>query len=409
MIETSERRRQVVQAGIVALLLTAVIDLLTNSIDTDRFSWDFRYYADMAEHGLAWPLASPFAYRYLIPLLVRGLFLATGLRIEAGFTLIAHVGVFAQLLGVFLFTRWYTKSIRGAWVAMLVTAFSLFNVKFLLFDPFRPDALAYALILLEAYFALSGRFFPLLAVTIIGSQIREFTVVPLVAYLYASLRGSGTATDSAERRRVSIELIFSIGAVGAALALPRVLIPVVEDFQFAGLSRDGILRPLLAPFILARDANFIYSILAYLLPVLMLAGPRALMLKTGSMTRRDRHFLGAYTVVVVTLSFLGGVDFFRFSTYLMLPQIILVGLLAEGAPAARLAIMLASVLAFNRLWLPFPMSDQGAYLDFYGGYGTRFTEATIWRIAELIVLIMIGIFSRRLLDWGPAGPATRPR
>ena len=29
----------------------ALLDWLTNSLDTARFSWDFRYYIDMAEHG----------------------------------------------------------------------------------------------------------------------------------------------------------------------------------------------------------------------------------------------------------------------------------------------------------------------------------------------------------------------
>jgi hypothetical protein len=380
-----------------AVLLVVVIDLLTNSIDTERFSWDFRYYAEMAEHGLNGSLASPFAYRYLIPLLVRGLSVYAGLTVEAGFALIAYLGAFAQLLGVFVFTRWYTGSVRGAWVAMVVVAFSLFNVKFLLFDPFRPDHLAYPLMLLQAYFALSGRFMPLMVTTMIGSQMREFNVVPLVAYLYASLRGARISSTPAQRRRVIIELAVAIGGLAAALVLPRVLIPVAEDFQFASFSRDGVLRVLLAPLILARDANFLYSMAAYLLPILALAGPRELNRTAGSISSRDRAFFGAYTVLVGAMSFLGGVDFFRFSTYLLLPQIVLLGLLAEKASDAGLAVILASVFAFNRMWLPFPMSDRGAYLDFYGGFGTRFNEASAWRIAELIVLIGIGILSRRFL------------
>lgn len=407
MNEGTETRRHSVQATLVALFLTAAIDLLTNSIDTHRFSWDFRYYADMAENGLGEDLASPFAYRYLIPLLVRGLSLAIGLRTEAGFALMAYLGVFTQLLGVFMFTRWYTRSIRGAWLAMLVTAFSLFNVKFLLFDPFRPDSLAYSLILLAAYFALSGRFLPLVAVTIIGSQIREFTIVPWAAHLYASFRSAGASTNGEGRRRRSAELVISIAALGAAIILPRVLIPVVEDFQFAGFSRDGVLRPLLAPFIPARDANFVYSIMAYCLPVLMLAGPGTLRRVAGMISRVDRHFFGAYTVLVLALSFLGGVDFFRFSTYLFLPQIVLVGLLADGTPTVRWGIMLASLFVFNRVWLPFPMSDQGAYLDFYGGYGTRFNDSSLWRIAELLLWAGIGQLSGRLLRGGRLKPADR--
>jgi hypothetical protein len=43
------------------------------------------------------------------------------------------------------------------------------------------------------------------------------------------------------------------------------------------------------------------------------------------------------------------------------------------------------------------MSDRGAYLDFYGGFGTRFNDASLWRIAELLVLIGLGMLSRRFL------------
>ena len=70
--------------------------------------------------------------------------------------------------------------------------------------------------------------------------------------------------------------------------LPRLLIPVAEDFQFVSFTRDGLLRAVLAPLILARDANFIYSLLAYALPVLMLASPRQLRLVLSESRRWDR-------------------------------------------------------------------------------------------------------------------------
>ncbi|MBK9778946.1 MAG: hypothetical protein IPP55_02675 [Anaerolineales bacterium] len=112
----------------------------------------------------------------------------TGLSIESGFKLIAYIGAFTQLTGIFLFVRWLGRSSRGAWIALLVTAFSLFNVKFLIFDPFRPDHLAYALILLQTYFALKRKFLPLLLLTLIGSMLREFTLIPIFAYIFMLTR-----------------------------------------------------------------------------------------------------------------------------------------------------------------------------------------------------------------------------
>jgi hypothetical protein len=64
--------REAMGASVAALLLVTTIDLLTNSIDIGRFDWDFRYYIDMAERGFGASLASPFAYRYLTPMLARG-------------------------------------------------------------------------------------------------------------------------------------------------------------------------------------------------------------------------------------------------------------------------------------------------------------------------------------------------
>ena len=404
----NDRRRQELRLlGVAVLLvvcLVVLLDLLTNSIDTQKFSWDFRYYIRMARRGLTGPMASPFAYRYLTPLLVRGLSGVFGLSTFAGFRVVAYFGAVTQLLAVFMFIRWYTRSNRGAWLATAITALSLFNVKFLLFDTFRPDHLAYPLILLQAYFALTGRFAPLLVSTIIATQIREFNAVPLIAYMYSALRSLGPASTAAESRRTAAELAISVVGLGAALILPRQLIPVTENFQYADLSQGGILRVLIAPLVLARDANFIYAIVAYLLPVLMLAGPRELYQVIGGIARRDRIFLGAYAVIVLAMSFNAGTDFFRFSTYLLLPQAIVLGLLADRASGALLAIILASTFVFNRIWLPFPMSDTDAYLDFYGGFGARFNSASAWRTVECVALLGIGLLARTLLKTARSRP-----
>ena len=74
--------------------------------------------------------------------------------------------------------------------------------------------------------------------------------------------------------------------------LPRLLIPVAEDFQFVSFSGTDCSGSALAPFILARDANFIYSLVAYALPVLMLASPRQLGLGLSEVLPWNRMFLG---------------------------------------------------------------------------------------------------------------------
>ena len=194
---------------------------------------------------------------------------------------------------------------------------------------------------------------------------------------------------------LSESLISAVGLV-AALGLPRLLIPVAEDYQFASLTRDGLLRVVLAPLVLPRDANFLYSVIAYLLPSLMIAGAAEAASAIGSVSTYARRYFLAYSILVLVLSFLGGTDFYRFSSYLFLPQAIFVALVAKRSPVWILAIMLAGVVVFNRLWLPFPMSDVGQYLDFYGGFGTRFGWPSVLRIVECLALIGVGILSRAL-------------
>ena len=305
------------------------LDLLTNSIDIKKYAWDFVYYIAMAKDGFnAQPLASPFAYRYLTPLLVNSITKISSLSIENGFLVIAYLGAIAQLTGIFFFANWLTRSRKGAYLAMLVTALSLFNVKFLVFDIYRPDHLAYALILLQTYFAFKNKFLPLLVTTIIASQIREFNIIPLVAYLVASWHS--------EERPAIIKHIFSSALfLLPAIILPRLLIPVTENYQIIGLSLDGILTALVLSLAPSVSINFIFSILAYLLPLLFIADAKTIKAALSALPDDQRRYLHTYTILVLILSFFGGTDFYRFATFLFLPQIILIGLMGKSCAAAR--------------------------------------------------------------------------
>jgi hypothetical protein len=387
---------QVVGAIVLSAALVSSIGASTNSLDTQKFSWDFRYYIGIAQNGLTAPLASPFAYRFATPLVVRALTGLLGVPLESGFRSVAYFGALAQLLSIFLLTRWLTGSVRGTYVALLVTAFSLCNVKFLLFDVFRPDHLAYASIILQTYLALERRFIPLLLATLIASSIREFTLIPLLAYLFAEVvafRRSGPGGDASKLVR---EATISLVGIIVAIAGPRLLIPVVEDYQFVSLTKDGLLRAALAPFVLARDANFLFSIAAYALPILMLAGVRTIKEAFGQLSTSARSYLVGYTTLVLAFGFLGGTDFYRFVTYLFLPQAILIALVAPNARMWTVVIALGATVVFNRLWLPFPTADVGSYLDFVGGFGTRFDQATGLRAVEWAAWLVAGLGARRL-------------
>lgn len=372
----------------ISFLLIIIIDLLTNTINATQNQWDFAYYIALAKDGFnAEPLASPFAYRFFTPGLVHLLSL-TGLSIENGFLVIAYFGAIAQLMGIFYFVQWLTKSNRGAWIALFVTAFSMFNIKFLVFDPFRPDHLAYALILLQTYFAFERRFLPLLILTIIGSTIREFTLVPLAAYLFMVAQDSKMRTLAAKQGLIAAILVLP------AVFLPRYLIPVTENFQLIGLSTEGLLNAIALFFIPSFPVNFIFSIIAYILPLFLLANLTDIRTAFQQLPDSRRSYLIGYSVLVLILSFFGGTDYNRFATFLFLPQIILIGLL-DQVSNTKLALTFFCLFIFNRLWMHIPDWDVQTYRDFFGGFALQLNLQTAYRYAELFLFIAIGVFMNR--------------
>lgn len=380
-------RKELLTASLVSLTLIVLLDLLTDPINTTQNEWDFIYYIAMAKDGFnADPLASPFAYRFFTTGLVNLLF-KLGLSIENGFRLTAYLGAFTQLTGIFLFIHWLTRSARGAWIALFVTAFSLFNIKFLLFDIYRPDHLAYALILLQTYFAFEKNFVPLLLLTLIGSTMREFTLIPLFAYLFMLWW---------EHRASTIwQGLVSALCIFPAVLLPRILIPVAEDFQIVGFSPDKLLNTILLPFIPSFPVNFVFSIFAYLLPLFLLANPRDIKSAFQNLEIEKRRYLVAYTSLVLMLSFFGGTDFNRFATFLFLPQIILVGWLAPGTSKLKLTIVFACLFIFNRLWMLFPDWDVQAYRNFYGGFALQLNGNTAYRFVELFLFLIVSSILNR--------------
>lgn len=382
------KTRELLWILLLAALTTLGLDFVTNAINTQGNAWDFLYYIALAKDGFqADPLASPFAYRYLTPFIVHG-FSLLGFSIERGFGIIAYFGAITQLTGIFFFVKWLGNSTKGAYLAMAVTALSLFNVKFLLFDIYRPDHLAYALILLQTYLAFNRKFLLLLVVTLIASQIREFNIIPLVAYLFMAVR-------SEERGLFIKQAAISTICLAPAILLPRLLIPVTENYQLVGLSGDALLTTVILPFIPSVDVNFIFSIFAYLLPLLFLADLKTIKAAFASLPENQRGYVVAYTVFVLVLSFFGGTDFNRFATFLFLPQIILIGLIAPAISSLQISLMLAVTFIFNRLWMQIPDWDVEKYRDFYGGFSLRLNMSMLNRIVELAVFWALGFGVRK--------------
>jgi hypothetical protein len=183
-------RRPIVQyvlALAFAIAFVFVLDLFTNSLNIYRYYWDHTQYIDMAEHGvLRNPgLVAPYAYRPVVPLLAAVISRLANRSLLGGFRLIVYAGTISQLLLVFFLARQFTRKTWIPWVVMLVIAISTYHVKFLLFDIFRPDSLAYSLILIGMWALFKRNRF------IISSHLRASNV---------EVQRAGTTTRSRDRR-----------------------------------------------------------------------------------------------------------------------------------------------------------------------------------------------------------------
>jgi len=281
--------------------------------------------------------------------------------------------------------RHLTQSEKSAYIGMLSVAFSLYNIKYPLFDVYRPDILVYPIILISTWLAFKDYFFPLLLTTMIGLQFREFAIVPLLAYLATKLQREGSKTSI---RNVTISMIGLFIAVG----IPRLLIPVVEHAEAVQLSPQGIAQAIHLISIWPRNINIVYIVLAYFLPFLILFRRSQIRTVLGEIPLEQVSYLAYYSGIVLLLIIVGGTDLERFATYFFLPLAVLTGLLAKNQSFIRILLILTLQIIFNRIWLPFPVWDFDLMVNFYSGWSNVINTASLWRFAELIALAVIGNF-----------------
>jgi len=365
-----------------AVLCVGGVLLFTNHLPVEGMPWDVKYYYLLAERGFEGQNIAPYVYRYATPFLARGLAELFYLPIYGGYTVVALVGGVLQLLSVYWLVQYIGGGLRVALAAMLTTALAMFNLKFLLFDVSRPDHLAYFLMTIAVLAMLSDQVIRCALITAIGLQFREHLAIPPfimgVHYLRLWWRNIGQMTWLGR-------CIILVLATGLAVLLPRALIPVVDNTQFVDPQKPASLMNLIGlPLDLWRDTNFLFCILAYILPTLLLL-TRHRARQVWEKMQPFQFFLILYTATVLFLSLYGGHDMTRYSTYLFIPQAIFIAVLAESSvPRWEWIYMFVAVAVFNRIFMhiPVPLQDFDKYLDFYGGYANRVNISSLLRWVE---------------------------
>ncbi len=386
---------------VAAVLIVGILRAITPEYDVRPYKWDSFYYFDMAARGISGNdhLGAPFAYRVVTPWLASQLAGILRLPLEEGFRILAYAGGVAQLVLAFLLARSVSRSPAAAMVAALVAALSLFNVRFLLFDPYRPDVLGYPLFLAAALALVRGHLTACYLLAAGGLFVREFMIIPLLALLDQVWR------TSPEKRVLPIGVWAWLAglAVVAGLWLPRQLIPVIVNVGDPALP-ESLRTLLLSPLSLWRDVNMAYTVAAYFLPTLALASVSRLAGAWRELAPYRRIIL-VYTILVLILAMYGGTDLPRFMAYLVVPQtLLLVGILRQGVHPLEVSLTLVLTAMFNRVFVVFLPSTPSIefFLDFYSGYADRVNLATLFRGGELIGYLLL---VRLVRGWLPRGSA----
>jgi hypothetical protein len=403
--------REMAVVALVSLCWVALVDRVTNDLDVRQRVWDFRHYIAMAEYGLEVDHhVAPYAYRFGLTMPVHVLWSKLGVPVAAGFELTAYLGACSTLLMVYWLVRWSGFPPTIAALGSVVVGLSHYHVKFLVFDVYRPDHLAYPLMVVAMMGLLARRGWLVVLVCIVGIQVREFLAVPLLILI--GHQAAEAITRTSRRKRAALSAAIGLAALLVAVVLPRLLIPVTSSQQNIDPWHDPATLTRLASDLLdpGKGVNLLLALLTYLVPTLLLLTPRRARRVWARLEPVERWIYSSYAALVLVLTAYGGTDYNRFVTYLFIPQVVLLAHLAsDRAHRLEVVYMLVVVALVNKLLQPIPIWDLDAYLDWFGGYGGRVNLTMVPRFAQLVLAVLGAALVRWLIarrEQADANPAS---
>ena len=158
---SGRQTRVLISVFLAAVSLVAAISVLTNRMPA---RWDVVYYLDMATNGLAGNhrLATPFAYRPVVPLTVGAIARVLHADPETTFHAATHVIAVILLVLMFYWTRSFGGSELAAWCGMLALGLNFEIVRYPVFIGAMLDVYGYLFVLLAFWGVLRRRFYPTL-------------------------------------------------------------------------------------------------------------------------------------------------------------------------------------------------------------------------------------------------------
>ena len=368
---------------LAAVSLVAAISVLTNRMPA---RWDVVYYLDMARNGLAGNhhLATPFAYRPVVPLTVGAIARVLHADPETTFHAATHVIAVILLVLMFYWTRSFGGSELAAWCGMLALGLNFEIVRYPVFIGAMLDVYGYLFVLLAFWGVLRRRFYPVLLLCAAGLFVKEFMIVPLLAQAGVLL----WETPRQRWRSLWLPLGLTALAIAFYVVLTRAAIPVVESLQHIDPHRPETLRFLIThPLSPKRWFNIVYSFLSFWLPCLLLMTRVRWQMVRQHLAPYGRA-IGCFAFFQLLLVMYGGNNIHIFVGYSLPIELLVIAVLVDrGGPRLwELILIFAVLVIFNRIGAHIPTYEEGGWddlTDFYGGYGIEVRLRSVLRFAEI--------------------------
>ena len=396
--------RALLSVFLAAVSLVAALSVLTNRMPA---RWDVVYYLDMATNGLAGNhrLATPFAYRPVVPLTIFAISHALHTDPETTFHAATHVVAVILLVLAFCWTRSFGGSELAAWCGMLALGLNFEIVRYPLFMGAMLDVYGYLFVLLAFWGVLRRRFYPVLLLCAAGLFLKEFMIVPLLAQAAVLL----WETPRERWRSLWLPLGLTAFAIAFYVVLTRAAIPVVESLQHIDPHRPETLLFLIThPLSPKRWFNIVYSFLSFWLPCLLLMTRVRWQMVRQHLAPYGRA-IGCFAFFQLLLVMYGGNNIHIFVGYSLPIELLVIAVLVDrGAPRVwELILVFAVLVVFNRVGAHIPTYEEGGWddlTDFYGGYGIEIRLRSVFRFAEIWAYFGVFNLLRRLASrasWGP--------
>lgn len=360
--------------GVTWLLDMTVIDAREAAYYPFR---DTHHYLEMADDGFyqADDLAAPFAYRMGFTEVTYWLASSAKISTYQAFKLIAFVAIVLQLVLCVVIADFQTFKLANILFLIAVNALTFIQARYLLFDPIRPEPIAYILILVCFYLIYRNHLALAATLAIAGLIFREFLAAPIVSILVLY------ALDLKRQFRMQtlLKIVLIIGFTSLTIVIPRWFVPVSSDLTYVQSLEEALLRWTYP----TRYLNIIIAIMGQMLPIILLITEERW--ENIKSVFYKMIPLIPYSIVVTILMFYGGTDLIRFASYFFIVQVILLGLMFKNSKIALWEFVYVAFVLFlyNRFWLAIPIGSDAAYQRYITPYYNDLHEGTVYAILAL--------------------------